>query len=51
VAPVFLGAGVSNARRLVLRDALTGESVTVPREDDRFVFHLKPYQVLVGRIE
>jgi glycosidase len=51
VAPVFLGAGVSNARRLVLRDALTGESVTVPREDDRFVFHLRPYQVLVGRIE
>jgi hypothetical protein len=50
-APVFLGAGVLRAGRLVLRDALTGETVTVPREDDRFVVHLKPCQVLVGRIE
>jgi hypothetical protein len=35
----------------VLRDARTGETVTAAREDDRFVVHLKPYQVLVGRIE
>jgi hypothetical protein len=50
-APVFLAAGVPNARQLVLRDARTGETVTAAREDDRFVVHLKPYQVLVGRIE
>ncbi len=50
-APVFLGAAVPHAGRLVLRDALTGEPVTVPRADDRFVVPLKPYQVLVGRIE
>ncbi len=50
-APVFLGAGAPRAGQLVLRDAQTGEAMTVAREDDRFVVHLKPYQVLVGRLQ
>jgi hypothetical protein len=50
-APVFLGASLPRAGQLTLRDALTGQTVTVRREDDRFVVPLKPYQVLVGRIE